>query len=163
MLLRTLPRQTRSPRLRLSQMSSQLINDNSNGHSHSTTAPGASVKDLPKSNNFTSHLPADPAFPTPADSHKATRAKLGPRMVKGALFTYVRPETVENSELLGVSPRAMRDLGIKEGEQDTEDFKAMVAGNKIVTWDEETGEGIYPWAQCYGGEYSRVSLSTTIY
>ncbi|KAJ5126217.1 hypothetical protein N7448_005528 [Penicillium atrosanguineum] len=125
------------PTLRLAQMASHL-----------SSSAGTSLTDLPKSNVFTSKLPADPAFETPEASHKAPRETLGPRMVKGALFTYVRPESVNEPELLSVSPRAMEDLGLKPGEEDTPQFKALVAGNQIW-WDEEKG-GIYPWAQCYG-------------
>ncbi|KAJ5641592.1 hypothetical protein N7490_005592 [Penicillium lividum] len=110
---------------------------------------GSSLVDLPKSNIFTSKLPPDPAFETPESSHKAPREALGPRMVKGALFTFVRPEQNEAPELLGVSPKAMEDLGLKAGEEETAQFKALVAGNEIW-WDEDKG-GIYPWAQCYGG------------
>ena len=75
---------------------------------------------------------------------------VGPRMVKGALYTYVRPEKSESPELLGISKAAMRDIGLKLGEEESEDFKQMAGGNKIF-WDENSGEGIYPWAQCYGG------------
>ena len=71
-------------------------------------------------------------------------------MVKGALYTFVRPEETKEPELLGVSERAMRDIGLKQGEENTEDFKQLVAGNKIM-WDADTEKGIYPWAQCYGG------------
>lgn len=119
--------------------------------STSNTAPTGtmSLADLPKSNVFTSKLPADPAFETPEISHKAPRQSLGPRMVKGALFTYVRPEPAEETELLGVSPRAMADLGLKPGEEDSAFFQAVIAGNEIA-WTEEGG-GVYPWAQCYGG------------
>lgn len=74
-------------------------------------------------------------------------------MVKGALYTYVRPEKSEEPELLAVGERAMRDVGLKPGEEKTEEFKELVAGNKFF-WDEESGEGIYPWAQCYGGSQS---------
>lgn len=131
-------------------MSSHL----SNGHNgaHGDNVARLSIKDLPKSDNFTSHLPADAAFPTPSDSHRAPREKLGPRIVRGAAYTYVRPETVANPELLSVSAAAMRDIGIKEEDQETNDFKEMVCGNKIVTWDPEKKEGIYPWAHCYGGK-----------
>ncbi|KAE8551867.1 hypothetical protein EYB25_005758 [Talaromyces marneffei] len=104
---------------------------------------------IPKSNTFTSKLPPDPAFETPKQSHDAPRETLGPRIVKGAMYTYVRPETAEEPELLGVSPRAMEDLGLQPGEEKTEDFVSLVAGNKIL-WNEEEG-GVYPWAQCYGG------------
>lgn len=129
---------------RLSKMASQLTSGQTSGIS---TGAGVSLKDLPKSNNFTSHLPPDPDFPTPQDSHNAARAKLGPRQVRGAAFTYVRPEFAKEPELLAVSPRAMQDIGLKEGEEETEDFIAMASGNKILTWDEETKEGVYPWAQ----------------
>ncbi|KAI9836186.1 MAG: hypothetical protein M1819_001523 [Sarea resinae] len=111
---------------------------------------GVSYADLPKSHNFTSRLPPDPVFPTPVDSHQAPRHVLGPRLVKGALYTYVRPEPAEEPELLAVSEAAMRDIGLKDGEEKSDEFKETVAGNKLL-WDEATEEGIYPWAQCYGG------------
>ena len=129
-------------RNRLRQMTSHLSNDTA----------GVSLAELPKSNVFTSKLPSDPAFETPELSHKAPRETLGPRLVRGALYTFVRPEHVDDSELLGVSPRAMEDLGLRPGEEHTAEFKALVAGNDIC-WSEENG-GIYPWAQCYGGEIS---------
>ncbi|MCJ1307093.1 hypothetical protein MMC25_000739 [Agyrium rufum] len=112
--------------------------------------PGVSLSDLPKSNIFTSSLPADAKFPTPASSHKASHDELGPRQIRNALFTYVRPEEKEEPQLLGVSRRAMKDIGIKEGEEEIELFKDVAAGNKIF-WDEEKQAGVYPWAQCYGG------------
>lgn len=124
------------------------------------SSAGMTLRDLPKSNVFTTNLPPDPAFPTPADSHSAPRETLGPRMVRGALYTYVRPEPTHAPELLAVSPRAMRDIGLKEGEEKTEEFKQLMAGNLILTWDEETKEGIYPWAQCYGG-YQFGTISTS--
>lgn len=71
-------------------------------------------------------------------------------MVKGALFTYVRPEPAEEPELVGISEQAMIDIGLKEGEEKTEEFKNVVAGNKMF-WEASKG-GIYPWAQCYGGQ-----------
>lgn len=126
-------------------------------HLGSTTTDGSSgeryaLRDLPKSNVFTSNLPADAAFPTPKDSHDAPRQTLGPRMVKEALFTYVRPDPQGDAEILAVSQRALRDLGLKEEEAETEEFKKVVAGEKVLTWNEEKpDEGIYPWAQCYGG------------
>lgn len=131
---------------RLHQMTSHL----SGAEAGTATGPGVSLSSLPKSNVFTSKLPPDPSFETPLSSHKAPRETLGPRMVRGALYTYVRPEPSEQPELLGVSSKAMKDLGLKEGEEKTEEFKALVSGNKIE-WDEENG-GVYPWAQCYGGK-----------
>ena len=132
---------------RLAQMTAHL---STNGHTNGQSA-GVSLADLPKSHNFTSKLPADAAFPTPADSYRAPRQKLGPRMVKGALFTYVRPEETEDPELLAVSSRGLKSIGLAESEASTSDFKAIVAGNKILWSEDKPEEGIYPWAQCYGG------------
>lgn len=148
MLLRTLANRQRLAHLRLSQMAAHLSTNGVNGSG--VSAEGGSLKDLPKSNVFTSNLPADERFPTPIKSHEAPRKQLGPRMVKGALYTYVRPEEVKEPELLAVSHQAIRDIGLKEGEEKTEEFKQLVAGNKIM-WDPETQTGVYPWAQCYGG------------
>ena len=134
-------------------MTAQMSNGAINGYDHESF-PGSSLQDLPKSQVFTENLPPDPKFPTPMDSFKVHREELGPRMVKGALYTYIRPEGTEDPELLAVSRAAMRDIGIKEGEEETKDFKELVAGNKIF-WDEKTQEGIYPWAQCYGGTGSQ--------
>jgi serine/tyrosine/threonine adenylyltransferase len=128
-------------------MASHIANGQTNGHIYK--APLCTLSDLPKSQNFTSKLTPDPAFPTPADSHNSPRPKLGPRMVRDALYTFVRPVPVDEPELLGVSPRAMQDIGLQQGEAETQDFKDLIAGNKIL-WTEEGG-GIYPWAQCYGG------------
>lgn len=119
---------------------------------NTTQRTGTTLAELPKSWHFTSSLPADQLFPTPADSHKTPRDEIGPRQVRGAIFTWVRPEKQQDPELLAVSPFAMRDLGLKLSEAENEDFKETVAGNKIQGWDEETLSGPgYPWAQCYGG------------
>ncbi|KAI9647222.1 hypothetical protein NHQ30_003605 [Ciborinia camelliae] len=147
MLLRLLSRSL-VPRMRIAQMAAQLSQGNASKFS---SYAGTSLADLPKSWTFTSSLPPDPLFPTPAASHKTARDDIGPRQVKGALFTWVRPEESEEPELLAVSPTAMKDLGIREGEESTEEFKQTVAGNRILGWDEEKQEGGYPWAQCYGG------------
>ncbi|KAF7544802.1 hypothetical protein G7Z17_g9673 [Cylindrodendrum hubeiense] len=117
----------------------------------SSSYEGASLADLPKSWHFTESLPPDALFPTPADSHKTPRDEIRPRQVHNAMFSWVRPEEQQNPELLGVSPAAMRDLGIKVGEEKSEDFRQLVAGNKLYGWDGEKLEGGYPWAQCYGG------------
>ncbi|KAK1965265.1 UPF0061-domain-containing protein [Colletotrichum sublineola] len=113
--------------------------------------PGLPIAELPKTWTYTSSLPPDSLFPTPADSHKTPRDQIGPRGVRNAAFTWVRPETAEDPELLAVSPAAMRDIGIKEGDEETEEFRQTVAGNRLHGWDEEKLEGGYPWAQCYGG------------
>lgn len=130
-------------------MTAQLTNGAVNGASNGNYR-GVSLQELPKSNTFTANLPPDPEFRTPSESHKAPRGDLGPRMVKGALFTYVRPEETETPELLGISRTALHDIGLRDGVENTEEFKDVVAGNKFY-WDNQTEEGIYPWAQCYGG------------
>lgn len=111
----------------------------------------SSLQDLDKSWRFTQSLPPDALYPTPAASHKTPRDQLGPRQVRGALFTWVRPEQQKDPELLAVSPAALRDLGIKKDEATTQDFGEFVAGNRIYGWDEDKLDGGYPWAQCYGG------------
>ena len=134
--------------MRLAQMATHLSNGtSSNGNPYAAT----SLADLPKSWTFTSSLPPDPKFPTPAASHKTPRNEITPQLVKGALFTWVRPEESKEPELLSVSPAALRDLGISKEETKTEEFKQTVAGNRLLGWDAEKGEGGYPWAQCYGG------------
>ncbi|UPK90197.1 hypothetical protein LCI18_001132 [Fusarium solani-melongenae] len=135
----------RSPLQRINKMTAHLSNGAAANY------PGASLEDLPKSWHFTESLPADAVFPTPADSHKTPRDQITPRQVREAIFTWVRPAEQKDPELLAVSPAALRDLGIKAGEEKTDDFRQLVAGNKLYGWDEEKFEGGYPWAQCYGG------------
>lgn len=147
MLSRVLSR-PRKIHIRLAQMTSHLSNGSATNGSHYAGLP---LADLPKSWTFTSSLPPDPKFPTPAISHKTPREDIEPRQVRGALFTWVRPEVAKEPELLAISPAAMHDLGIKVGEEKTEEFKQLVAGNRLLGWDEEKGEGGYPWAMCYGG------------
>jgi len=134
--------------MRLAQMAAHFSNGTA---SDGTSYAGKSLADLPKSWTFTSSLPPDSKFPTPAASHMTPREDIEPRQVKGALFTWVRPEEAKEPELLSVSPAAMRDLGIREGEEKTEEFRQTVAGNRLLGWDAEKEEGGYPWAQCYGG------------
>lgn len=124
-----------------------------NGHTNGDQKT-YSIRDLPKTNTFTQKLPPDSEYPTPAASHKAERKHLGPRLVRNAAYTFVRPEPFKRSELVGVSKTALKDLGIDPATVDREDFKDTVAGKKIITIEEgkEPGDNdIYPWAQCYGG------------
>lgn len=138
------------PRLATAQRRiTQMANHISNG-----SEKLFSIRDLPKSNNFTKKLPPDSEFPKPSISHSAERTKLGPRLVKNAAYTFVRPEPFKRSELVGVSKRALEDLAIDPSTVESEDFKNTVAGNKIITIDANTEPGdhdVYPWAQCYGG------------
>lgn len=109
------------------------------------------LSDLPKTWRLTSILPADPVFPTPADSHRAPRDQITPRQVRNGLFTWVRPEPQTDPELLAVSPAALRDLNIKSSEAATEQFRQFAVGNILLGWDESQLSGGYPWAQLYGG------------
>lgn len=136
---------------RLQQMAPHLSNGAPNGIHSSSSTNGTTLRDLPKSSIFTSQLPPDPDFPTPTSSHQTPRHALGPKLVKNALYTYIRPESVQDPELLSTSARALSDLGLKPGEETTQEFLDTVSGNNIITWDAEKEEGIYPWAQCYGG------------
>lgn len=119
----------------------------------STFKPAPSIAALPKSWHFTSSLPPDPLFPTPADSHRTPRDQILPRQVRGAAFTWVRPAAAQDPELLAVSPAALRDLGLAPDVATSDpEFVQTFAGNVIHGWDNEKCEGEgYPWAQCYGG------------
>lgn len=104
-----------------------------------TTWPGVTLSELPKSHEFTTHLPPDPTVPTPEVSMKASPQRLrSSRLVKEALFTWVAPEHNENPQLLATSWKALRDLGLKPEEAETEEFLALMSGNKIY-------EDFYPW------------------
>lgn len=141
------------PHLTAQRRTIQMANHMSNGHTNGTQKT-FSIRDLPKTNTYTQKLPPDPEYPTPASSHSAERQNLGPRLVKSAAYTFVRPQPFKRSELVGVSKRALEDLGIDPSTVDSEDFKQTVAGEKIITLEDgkEPGEkDIYPWAQCYGG------------
>lgn len=134
---------------RIAQMANHMSNGHANGEGKTFN-----IRDLPKTNNFTQKLPTDSEYPTPAASHNAERTKLGPRLVKNAAYTFVRPQPFKKSELIGVSKAALKDLAIDPASIEAEDFKKTVAGETIITidGDKEPGDNdIYPWAQCYGG------------
>jgi serine/tyrosine/threonine adenylyltransferase len=121
--------------MRLAQMAAHLSTASQSG--------AQSLAALPKSNVFTSRLPPDPRFPTPSESHKAPRGKLLPEIVRGGLYTYVRPTKVEDPELLAVSPAALKDLGIAEEATKGAEFLEVVSGNRILGWEDvpDGGEG----------------------
>jgi len=103
---------------------------------------GVSLSELPKSHVFTSNLPPDAEYPDPAAAEQKPRP--GPRMVRNAAFTFVKPEPGHAYKLLAVSPAAFESLGLKSGEEKTDEFQELVSGNKFYSEH-------YPWAQCYGG------------
>lgn len=132
------------PKRRLAQMAN-----------HANGSPRTfNIVDLPKTNTFTQKLPPDAQYPTPASSHNEERQKLGPRLVKNAAYTFVRPDPYEKTELVGVSKAALRDLAIDPSSTQSDEFKDTVSGKRIITLEEgkEPAEDtVYPWAQCYGG------------
>lgn len=105
------------------------------------------VQDLPRTSVFTDSLPPDQKYPTANSSHAADRSDLGPRLVNGALYTFVRPDPPGRSELLATSPAALRDLAIDPDTVRNPEFLDLVSGREILHGDQP----VYPWAQCYGG------------
>lgn len=124
---------------------------NPNPNPKSKPPSGLPIRSLPLTHVFTTTLTPDPSFPTAKSSDEAPRAALGPRQVPSAHYTFVKPEPQTDPELLAVSPAALQDLGIAPGEAATELFRAVVAGQELLGWDAERKEGVYPWAQRYGG------------
>src|SRR5579871_1495535 len=124
------------PRLRMPS----IPNGEPNGRS---AWEGVTLADLPKSHTFTANLPPDPVIPSPEASKEASKQHLRvSRPVKSAVFTWVAPENNENPQLLATSWKALRDVGLKADEAETEDFRALMSGNKIY-------EEHYPWGKCH--------------
>src|SRR4051812_31352078 len=71
-------------------------------------------------------LIADGSIPTTQDAENKPRP--GPRIVRNAAFTWIKPEQTPDYELLAVSPAAFDSVGLKRGEEATEEFKALVSG-----------------------------------
>ena len=95
-----------------------------------------SLSALPKTAAFAARLPADPLLPTAALSHRAPRGDLFPRPVRGALYTFVRPTPAPGPlELLAVSPRALRDLGLDPRAAEGEEFVQALGGGRILGWE----------------------------
>lgn len=128
---------------RLSQMAAHISSSATHGTSSSTTNgapyPGKPISQIPRSHTYTSRLTPDPLYSTPQISHSAPREDLGPRQVRGGFYTYCRPTKIPAPELLGVSPAAVKDLGISETE--SEEFLQVVSGNRILGWEEVVDGG----------------------
>lgn len=140
-----------SPVLRRLQNISSVLSTSSRLSSSSSSAMTAStplsIEDIPKSHVYTAKLTPDPNFETPEESAAAPRSALGPRMVKGAHFTYVAPTPPTGTpELLAVSPLALKTLGLSQSTTASQTFLNLTAG--APTGFESSH---YPWAQCYGG------------
>ena len=131
-LQKTRPQALLQSNQRIAQMANHLSKGQTNGASQKTF----NIADLPKSNNFTQKLPPDEEYATPAVSHKAERSKLGPRLVKKAAYTFVRPDPFEKNELLSVSKTALKDLAIDPASVESQEFKDTVAGSRIITLED---------------------------
>ena len=119
----------------------QVIQPN---HTRASTRTMATLQSIKKTCIFTENLPPDPEILTPQAAEDNPSATHTPRIVRGALFTYVKPATNTTYEVIATSKSCMELLGLDPKEAQTEEFKQLVSGNK-------TYEGVYPWAQCYGG------------
>ncbi len=104
------------------------------------------LSSIKKSHVFTANLPPDPAVPSPQAAAENPKITHTPRQVRNALFTYVKPQPNEESEVLAVSSVCLEDLGLDPAEANTAEFKALVSGNDVPYYREH-----HPWAQCYGG------------
>lgn len=114
--------------------------------------PPTTIEEIPKTWSFTSNLPPDPLYPTPKSSHETERRKLGPRTVKSALYTFVRPAPTQDPQLLATSAAALHDLNIESSSSKSPGFLSVVSGNTVLGYDEsDSSSKAYPWAQCYGG------------
>lgn len=108
------------------------------------------LTDLPKTSTFTTALPPDSQVPSPefAEDPKNAGIVRMQRRVHGGFFTWVAPEKREKYKFLIASPPAVKDLGLKESEIDTELFKKIMSG-------EDYFKDPYPYAQAYSGHQFR--------
>ncbi|MFC4723295.1 YdiU family protein [Geojedonia litorea] len=83
-------------------------------------------------NKFTTELPADPIL-------ENTR-----RQVYNSCYSYVKPKSTSNPELLHVSPEMLENLGMKEEDSKSKLFLKFVTGNHVV-------KGTKPYAMNYAG------------
>jgi hypothetical protein len=140
---------------------SMVLNGEVNGHA---SWQGVSLAELPKSHTFTANLPPDPLIPSPQASKEAPQQRLRvSRQVLSALFTWVAPENNENPQLLATSWKALRDLGLRADEAESNDFLALMSGNRI--YDEHYPWGIYlvfvlMSAKLWGLAIRRLGIST---
>lgn len=88
--------------------------------------------DLTFDNQFSSQLPVDEELTN------------FPRQVHQAVFSWVRPKSTENPQLLAVSAEVAEVLGLNGKQLGSDDFLQFFSGNKVP-------KEVSPYAMCYGG------------
>ena len=91
-----------------------------------------SFQELQFSNSFSEQLPGD------------LELKNFRRQVSGACFSKVEPSRVSAPELVVYSKEMAAELGIAEGDCESEEFLQVFSGNQLL-------ESMDPFAMCYGG------------
>lgn len=81
---------------------------------------------------FTSNLPAD------------SNLNNNRRQVLNAAYSYVTPRVPSDPKLVHVSTEMLQEIGLKAGDQYTEEFLKIFSGAQVI-------EGTKPYAMCYGG------------
>jgi uncharacterized protein YdiU (UPF0061 family) len=66
------------------------------------------------------------------------------RQVLNACFSYVIPRLPSSPALVHASDEVMKEIGLDEKDEDSEDFRSIFSGSKLL-------EGTDPYAMCYGG------------
>lgn len=81
---------------------------------------------------FNKELPADPITENYV------------RQVEHACFSFVTPQKTANPQILHVSPEMLENLGLSEIDVQSDEFKNVFTGNKVL-------DNTQPYAMCYGG------------
>ena len=90
------------------------------------------LQQLKFDNRFIRELPSDP------------EANNFCRQVEGACFSYVKPKSVTNPQLVAYSPQVANLLDLSSQACHSPDFVQTMSGNRLLS-------GMQPYATCYGG------------
>ena len=90
------------------------------------------LQQLKFDNRFIRELPSDP------------EANNFCRQVEGACFSYVKPKSVTNPQLVAYSPQVANLLDLSSQACHSPDFVQALSGNRLLS-------GMQPYATCYGG------------
>lgn len=103
---------------------------------------------LQRSSTFTDALPADSVVPDEAAFNSVEDAKARTQRRVLGMYTFLRPEERNRYQLLAYSKPALRDLGLKDSEAQTQEFQDFVAGK--YAGDRKNGDPL-PYAAAYAG------------